>query len=149
MMNKNLVENILKEYCMLKNRIALVERLQDKKCQVDNGVSINNSIVSIKGKCIVDSRVKKQNAMIRRLVENVDNIERELSRLYKSINIVDEALIILRVINENYYMIIHEHFIKNIRIEDLEDVFCLSRSRCYELRKRAIEELTVIIFGKL
>lgn len=149
MMNKNLVEDILKEYCNLRNRVALIERLQDTKHLKNHGVSINNSVLSIKGDCLVDKRIQKQNAMIHRLVDSVDNTEKELSSLYKSINIVEEALNVLKDVNENYHLIISEHFINHVRVEDLEEMLGLSRSRCYELRKRSIEELTVILMGKV
>lgn len=75
-------------------------------------------------------------------------IDQEIKQLSYDIGIVDDSLELIRGINEKYYKILHKNYVHKCPMENVADSMHISRSRCYELRKQALELIVRIVFGE-
>lgn len=78
----------------------------------------------------------------------IKEIDHEINTLKFQIGLMEEALNLLKRMNEKFFMIIQKRYLYNCTMENIAESMHLSRSRCYELRKSALEFLTKIICGE-
>lgn len=77
----------------------------------------------------------------------MQEMDKEIKQLQYTIEIIDDSLELLKTINEKYHEILQKNFIHKCNMEDIADSMHMSRSRCYELRKSALELVVRIVFG--
>ncbi|GKX29631.1 hypothetical protein SH1V18_21110 [Vallitalea longa] len=76
------------------------------------------------------------------------DIEQEIKQLSYDIGIIDDCLELIKGINEKYYIIINQNYVHKCPMEIVADSMHMSRSRCYELRKQAVELIVKIVYGE-
>ncbi|MCX7710058.1 MAG: hypothetical protein N2484_09425 [Clostridia bacterium] len=78
----------------------------------------------------------------------VPEMEFELKRLKYSTGLVEDALDILDGLDRKQKMVVERFYISGHRMEDIAYDVHISRSRCYELCKEALEVLENVIYGR-
>ncbi len=81
-------------------------------------------------------------------IKAVNEIKKELSVLRFYTLIVDDSLTVLEKINPKYKIIIERYYISSESMDNVASMIHLSRSRCYNLCKDAIQYMARIVFGK-
>lgn len=74
-------------------------------------------------------------------------IEEELEFLRYMTGVIDDALGIIRYMDEKYVLILKSYFIDHLSMEDIADSIHMSRSRCYELCREAVGCLDRVVYG--
>lgn len=118
------LETILKKYSYLKSRIIILEK--EKNLSFYDPFMQENQDVLMK----------------------IPTKTNELEQIKDSLELVDVALTILKDYNERYRVILENHYIKGVRMEDIAETIHTSRSRCYELCKEALTHMANMIFGE-
>lgn len=75
-------------------------------------------------------------------------IEQEIKQLSYDISIIDDSLELIKGINEKYYIILKQNYVHKCPMEIVAESMHMSRSRCYELRKQAVELIVKIVYGE-
>ncbi|GMQ57448.1 hypothetical protein AN1V17_18430 [Vallitalea sediminicola] len=75
-------------------------------------------------------------------------IEQEIKQLSYDISIIDDSLELIKGINEKYYIILKQNYVHKCPMEIVAESMHMSRSRCYELRKQAVELIVRIVYGE-
>ncbi len=92
-------------------------------------------------------RVKKLDELVDHLIDKTDFVETDLERLKFMKEILDDALYMLKVTDERGYNVVYRHYVHGVRMEDIADSLHICRSRCYELGKKAIRDMSDFIFN--
>lgn len=149
MNNIDLLEQLLKEYSYLNQRIKFMEKLQKNYFEITSGnnKSKRDLIYNKKDFSLNKSHLDKQDIIIEDIIDKINYVENELERLKYIKRITDDCLEMLKSTNERYYKVVEKYYIHKVRMEDIAVMLYISRSRCYEICKNAIKEMAEFMFG--
>lgn len=75
-------------------------------------------------------------------------LKKELALLGYVTGMIEDALNLVEKVDSRYRTIIEQHFINNMRMEEIADRIHLSRTTCYELRREALRSFTGVLCGE-
>lgn len=149
MTNIEHVEKLRKEYKALTCRINLLEKLQERVIEsVEGGGTVQKMMIySCSGKVVNKTELVKQDHLITQLIDKTNHLVNDLERLKYTKDIIDGGLDMIKLIDERYFKVISKHYIHGVRMEEVADWLYISRSRCYEICKLALKEMSELLFG--
>ncbi len=159
------IEKILREYRVNKQRISFLENqirhmtpelYQD---YIESKMFVRGSSDKILKLAVVNGEevavlntVEETADNYRRHCENeyreaVNSIKKEISRLHNSVCIVEDSLDALGESNEKYRTLLEKYYLQGESMEEIAEILHLSRSRCYDLCKKAVQYMEMVVFG--
>lgn len=79
--------------------------------------------------------------------KTLNSFKKEITRLLNCVYIVEDSLEVMGKYHEKYKVILESYYIRGESMEDIAENLHLSRSRCYELCKKAVEYMDSVVFG--
>jgi DNA-directed RNA polymerase specialized sigma subunit len=79
--------------------------------------------------------------------KNIKCFKNEIANLQRSVYIVEDSLMAMGKSHENYRTLLERYYIQGESMEDIAEYIHISRSRCYELCKKAVEYMGNVVFG--
>ena len=144
-----LIEEMLKKYSSNNLRIIFFEK--QKKIISENSKNLtpdSNSFAYEKSNFDNTQDMEVLESLAHEFSYKVKDLEKELAILKYLNNTIDNCLDMLKTIDERYSFILEKHYIHNVRMELISEMMHISRSRCYDLCKKGIFNLSDIIFGR-
>lgn len=166
-MNKlNEVEKLLKEYKINSARIIFIENqitrmsYEVSGAQTENLPSGSGFVLSLSlgaftpGRASTKQSVVNESFCVYGPANEIDygmlvrEMETELKGLKYRVGLVEDALGILQGLDRKQKVIAERFYIAGDRMEEIACDVHMSRSRCYELCKEALEVLENVIYGR-
>lgn len=159
------MEKILREYRVNKQRISFLEN-QIRRMTPELDKDYIESKMFARGhsdKTLKLAIVKGEEvAVLNNVEETADNyrlhceneyreaincLRNEIFRLHNAVYIVEDSLDALGESNEKYRTLLEKYYLQGESMEEIAEILHLSRSRCYELCKKAVEYMEMVVFG--
>lgn len=149
MTNQECTERLLKEYRNINYRIRYLERLNKRRTEKGEMMHMDEfpPVDRYEVGGYITRKQKEQDILVNTLIVKTADVEQDLERLRYTKEVLDDALNALKEIDNRGYKVVERHYLHGIRIEDIADLMYMSRSRCYEISKEAVNQLTEFMFG--
>lgn len=163
--NSKLIEKALKDYKFNKGRISFLKNQLDNITPETYNDYIEGTMfvpgysgavpkfISEAGRevCrlnkVEETSVNYKNDCSDMYIKAVNEIKKELSVLRFYTLIVEDSLAVLEKINPKYKIIIERYYVNSESMDNVAKMIHLSRSRCYNLCKDAVQYMARIVFG--